>query len=124
MTNTLVNEENGTKLVIMACDEIFSYLRLILITVYPVSTAILRIELADSREVAVWKEHWECTALPGGHLRPAGTFGIERSGYLAVYPVNDEGKSMSLAQKQVLSQVIRQSDTFHGLAHRLGAWVD
>ena len=93
----------------MACDEIFSHFRPILITVDPVSSAILRIELADSREVSVWKEHWEC---------------IERSGYLAVYLVNDEGKSKSLAQKKVLSQVIRQSDTFHGLAHRLGAWVD
>ena len=65
--------------------------------------------MADSREVAVWREHWEC---------------IERGGYLAVYLVNDEGKSMSVAQKEVLSQVIRQSDTFHELAHRLGAWVD
>lgn len=109
LPNTLVDEENGTQLVIMACDEIFSHLRPILITVEPVSSAILRIELADSREVSVWKEHWEC---------------IERSGYLAVYLVNDEGKSMSVAQKQVLRQVIRQSDTFHGLAHRLGAWVD
>jgi len=109
LPNTLVNEETGVRLVIMACDEIFSHFRPILITVDPVSSAILRIELADSREVSVWKEHWEC---------------IERSGYLAVYLVNDEGKSMLLAQKKVLSQVIRQSDTFHGLAHRLGAWVD
>ena len=102
LPNTLANEENGTKLVIMACGEIFSHLRPILMTVNPVSSAILKIELADSREASVWKEHWEC---------------IERSGYLAVYLVNDEGKSMSLAQKEVLSQVIRQSDTFHGLAH-------
>ena len=109
LPNTLVNEEGGAKLVIMACDEIFSHLRPILITVEPVSSAILRIELADSREVAVWREHWEC---------------IERSGYLAVYLVNDEGTSMSAAQKEVLADVIRQSDTFHGLAHRLGAWVD
>jgi len=109
LPNTLVNEQSGAKLVIMASDEIFSHLRPILITVDPVSSAILRIELADSREVAVWKEHWEC---------------IEGSGYLAVYLVNDEGKSMSAAQKEALSDVIRQSDTFHGLAHRLGAWVD
>ena len=109
LPNTLVNEEGGAKLVIMACDEIFSHLRPILITVEPVSSAILRIELADSREVAVWREHWEC---------------IERSGYLVVYLVNDEGTSMSAAQKEVLADVIRQSDTFHGLAHRLGAWVD
>ncbi len=60
LPNTLVNDGSGVKLVIMACDEIFSHLRPILITVEPVSSAILRIELADSRQVAVWKEHWEC----------------------------------------------------------------
>ncbi|MFH1733382.1 MAG: hypothetical protein ABIE92_01625 [bacterium] len=110
LPNTLVNEQSSeVKLVIMACDEIFSHLLPILITVEPVSSVILRIELAESREVAVWQEHWEC---------------IERGGYLAVYLVNDEGTSMSAAQKQALSNVIRQSDTFHGLAHRLGAWVD
>ena len=65
--------------------------------------------MADSRGVAVWREHWEC---------------IERSEYLAVYLVNDEGKSMSGAQKEPLSDVVRQSDTFHGFAHRLGLWVD
>jgi len=109
LPNTLVIKEGAIKLVIMACDEIFSHLRPILITVDPVSSAILRIELAESREVAVWKEHWEC---------------IERSGYIAFYLVNDEGTSMSAAQKEALKDVIRQSDTFHGLAHRLGAWVD
>ena len=31
---------------------------------------------------------------------------------------------MSVAHEEVLADVIRQSDTFHGLAHRLGAWVD
>ena len=31
---------------------------------------------------------------------------------------------MSAAQKEVLVDVIRQSDTFHGFAHRLGSWVD
>ena len=109
LPQTLVNEGSGAKLVIMSCDEIFSHLRPILITVEPVSSAILRIELADSRQVEVWREHWEC---------------IERNGYCAVYLVNDEGKSMSVAQKEVLADVIRQSDTFHGVAHRLGAWVD
>lgn len=109
LPNTLVNEQSGVRLVIIASDEIFSHLRPILVTVDPVSSAILRIELADSREIAVWREHWKC---------------IERSGYVAVYLVNDEGISMSAAQKEVLSDVIRQSDTFHGFAHRLGLWVD
>ena len=109
LPNTLVNEQRGVKLVIMSSDEIFSHLRPILLTVEPVSSTIMRIEVADSRQVAVWKEHWQC---------------IEGNGYCAVYLVNDEGKSMSVAQKEVLANVIRQSDTFHGVAHRLGAWVD
>ena len=125
LPNTLVNEDGGVKLVIIASDEIFSHLRPILITVEPVSSVILRIELADSRKIAEWKDHWECTTLRAsttcGHLRPAGiydlrapsAFGIDRSGYIAIYLINDEGKSMSAAQKETLVNVIRQSDTFH-----------
>jgi hypothetical protein len=109
LSNTLVNEDSDVKVVIIASDEIFSHLRPILMTVEPVSSTILRIELADSRKIEVWKKHWEC---------------IDKSGYIAVYLVNDEGKSMSGAQKEVLVNVIRQSDTFHGFAHRLGSWVD
>jgi hypothetical protein len=109
LSNTLVNEDSDVTLVIIASDEIFSHLQPILITVEPVSSTILRIELADSRKIEIWKNHWEC---------------IDKSGYIAVYLVNDEGKSMSGAQKEVLVNVIRQSDTFHGFAHRLGSWVD
>ena len=109
LPNTLVNEDGGVELVIIASDEIFSHLRPILITVEPVSSVILRIELADSRKIEEWKKHWEC---------------IDESGYTAIYLVNDEGISMSAAQKEALVNVIRQSDTFHGFAHRLGAWVD
>jgi hypothetical protein len=109
LSNTLVNEDSDVKLVIIASDEIFSHLHPILVTVEPLSSAILRIELADSRKIEIWKNHWEC---------------IDESGYIAIYLVNDEGKSMSAAQKEVLVNVIRQSDTFHGFAHRLGSWVD
>jgi hypothetical protein len=109
LPNTLVNEDGGVKLVIIASDEIFSHLRPILITVEPVSSAILKIELADSRKIEVWKEHWEC---------------IAESGFTAIYLVNDEGISMAGAQREALVDVVRQSDTFHGFAHRLGAWVD
>jgi hypothetical protein len=109
LPNTLENEDGGVKLVIVASDEVFSHLRPILITVDPVSSAILRIELADSRKIEVWKEHWEC---------------IAESGYTVIYLVNDEGICMAGAQKEVLVDVIRQPDTFHGLAHKLGAWVD
>ena len=109
LPNTLVNKDSCVKFVIIASDEIFSHLKPILISVEPVSSTILRIELADSRKIEVWKQHWEC---------------IDSSGYTAIYLVNDEGKSMSAAQKEVLADVIRQSDTFNGFAHRLGLWVD
>ena len=109
LPNTLVNEDRGVKLVIIASDEIFSHLKPILVTVDPVSSVILRIKLADSRKIEIWKNHWEC---------------IGKSGYVAISLVNDEGNSMSAAQKEVLSSIIRQSDTFHGFAHRLGSWVD
>jgi len=109
LPDTLANEDSGVKLVIIASDEIFSHLKPILITVEPVSSVILRIELADSRKIEVWKEHWQC---------------IAESGYSAIYLVNDEGISMAAAQKEALVDVVRQSDTFHGFAHRLGAWVD
>lgn len=51
--NTLVNGESGAKLVIIAPYEIFSHRKPILITVDPVSSAILRIELADSLKTGV-----------------------------------------------------------------------
>lgn len=87
----------------------YSHLRPLLITVEPVSSAILRIKLADSRKIEVWKKHWER---------------IGECGYTVIYLVNEKGKSMSAAQKVALSSIIRQADTFHGFAHRLGSWVD
>lgn len=44
--------------VCLAADEMYSYSRPILITVEPVSTAILRIELADSRKTEDWINHF------------------------------------------------------------------
>ena len=51
LSNTLENEDSDVKLVIIASDEIFSHLHPILVTVEPLSSAILRIELADSRKI-------------------------------------------------------------------------
>ena len=73
-------------------------------TVDPISSAILRIELADSRKVEDWKKHWEC---------------IQNSGYIATYLVTDEGKGLCAAQKEALADIIRQPDTYHAIAHRL-----
>jgi hypothetical protein len=79
------------------------------VTVDPISSAILRIELADSRKIEVWKNHWEC---------------LQKNGYIATYLVTDEGKGLCGAQKEALSDIIRQPDTYHAIAHQLGKWVN
>jgi len=107
--NTLSTNNSEIQLVVFLSDEIFSKNTPILVTVEPVSTAILRIELADSRKADDWKKHWEC---------------LEENGYFAAYLACDEGKGLTTAQKEVLSDAIRQTDTYHAIAHRLGKWVN
>jgi len=79
-----------------------------LVTVEPISSAILKIELADSRKAEDWKKHWNC---------------LKDNGYYAVYLVSDEGKGICTAHQQALADIIRQSDTYHAIAHQLGYWV-
>jgi hypothetical protein len=62
-------------LAVFASDEIFSKNTPVLVTADPVSSAILRIELSDSRKTQDWVKHWEC---------------IEDNGYTAIYLVSDE----------------------------------
>lgn len=109
LPNTLTVSGNQHKLVIFLSDEIFSKGIPILVTVDPISSAILRIELADTRKVEDWKRHWEC---------------LENNGYVAIYLVSDEGKSLCQAQKEALVDIIRQPDTYHAIAHQLGKWVN
>jgi hypothetical protein len=109
LPNTLTTDDNHVQLVVFASDELFSKSTPILITVDPISSAILRIELADSRKVDDWQKHWKC---------------LEDNGYCTIYLVSDEGKSLCQAQQQSLVDSIRQSDTFHAIAYRLGKWVD
>jgi len=109
LPNTLKNDSEVTQFVIVAADEIFSHQKPILISVDPISSAILRIESADSRKMEAWKKHWEV---------------IEENGYIIIYLVNDEGSGMASAQKEILADIIRQPDTFHGIAHNLGLYVD
>jgi hypothetical protein len=100
---------NEIQFVIFLCDEIFSKSIPILVTVEPNSSAILRIELADSRKAEDWKKHWKC---------------LEKNGYYAIYLVSDEGKGICTAKKEALADIIRQADTYHAIAHQLGKWVD
>jgi len=76
-----------------------------LVTVDPISSAILRIELADTRKAEDWKNHWEC---------------LQKNGYYAIYLVSDEGTGLSKAHKEALADIFRQPDTYHGIAHQLG----
>jgi hypothetical protein len=96
------------QLVIYASDEIFSHTRPILLTVEPVSSAILRIELSDTRQAEVWKKHWTC---------------LMNNGYYSIYLVKDQGTAMQCAKEEVLSNVIDQPDTYHAVSHQLGLWV-
>ena len=107
--NTLINKEGAVRLIAYASDEIFSNGVPILVTVDPYSSAILKIELADSRKAKDWINHWNC---------------IEDNGHVAIYLVSDEGSGLRSAHSQSLSDVPWQPDTFHAIAHRLGIWVD
>jgi hypothetical protein len=109
LPDTLTPPGNKVQLVVFLSDELFSKSVPILITVDPISSAILKIELADTRKVDDWKRHWQC---------------LEKNGYMAIYLVSDEGKSLCQAQKEALADVIRQPDTYHAIAHKLGNWVN
>lgn len=109
LPDTLTTLGDSVQLVVFSSDELFSKSMPILITVDPISSAILKVELADTRKVEDWKKHWEC---------------LEDNGYVAIYLVSDEGKSLCQAQKQTLVNIIRQPDTYHAIAHQLGKWVN
>lgn len=108
LPNTLSTVRNEIQIVVFLSDEIFSKGIPILVTVDPISSAILRIELAGSRKAEDWKKHWKC---------------LEKNGYYAAYLVCDEGKGLCTAKEEALTDVVRQSDTYHAIAHRIGHWV-
>jgi len=109
LPNTVMTEDDEIKFVIFLSDEIFSKQNPILVTVEPISSAILRIELADGRKAEHWKHHWKC---------------LEQNGYYTAYLVCDEGKGLCSAKDEALPDAIRQPDTYHAIAHRLGIWVE
>lgn len=106
--NTLFSNDDTIRLIVFASDEIFSHSQPILITVDPVSSAILKVELSDSRKADVWVKHWQ--ALKANNFEP-------------LYLVSDSGISLCIAQELELSNTYRQPDTFHAVSHILGAWV-
>ena len=109
LPNTLSSTNNEAQMVVFLSDEIFSQNTPILITVDAHSSAILRIELTDSRKADQWKNHWQCLA---------------ENEIFAAYLVCDEGTGLCAAHKESLSDIVRQSDTYHAIAHALGLWVE
>ena len=106
--NTLTTDKDEVQYCVFASDEIFAESRPVLITVDPVSSAILGIESADSRKAEIWKEHWRC---------------LVDNGYAALYLVCDEGSALAKGQKDSECIEFKNSDTYHAIAHRLGKWV-
>ena len=90
-------------------DEIFIGSQPILITVEPISSAILNIELANNRKGETWEKHIN-------HITSNQNIEI-------INTVTDEGSGILLGIKNGLPNAHRQSDTFHALSHRLGIWV-
>jgi hypothetical protein len=109
LPNTYYHNENATMYVYLAVDEMFSHSTPILISVDPISTAILRIELSESRKTEDWINHFN-------HLKENG---IE-----VVMVVSDEGQGICSATGSAFPEINRQPDTFHAIAHRLGKWVN
>ena len=73
-------------------DEVFAKNQTILITVDPVSLAILQIELSKDRKSESWSARWKCLAAEG---------------YEIVTLCNDEGTGMAGAQGEALPDTAR-----------------
>lgn len=108
LPSTFSNQEASVKLAVFASDEIFSKHTPILVTVDPVSSVILRIELSETRKAEDWVNHWQC---------------IEDNGCTAIYLVSDEGTGLTSGHAKSLSDRPFQPDTYHVIAHRLGIWL-
>ena len=89
-------------------DEIFIGSQPILITLEPISSTILSIELANDRKKDTWSEHIKK---------------IESSGKIKIVGmVTDNGTGLRGAIEE--REISWQPDTYHAIAHRLGKWVD
>lgn len=108
LPKTLCTHDGEIQLVVFLSDELFAKGCPILVTVEPQSSALLCVELSDTRQWEDWKQHWEC---------------LEDNGYHAIYLVSDGGQALIKAQKEALVDIFRQPDTYHAIAHRLGGSV-
>jgi len=92
-----------------ACDEIFMVgHQPILVTVDPISSAILQIELLESLSKEAWEAHWQR---------------LLDVGITPLLMTKDEGTAMNAAQAAgVMKHIKVQTDIFHAIAHRLGLY--
>ena len=109
LPNTIEIGNRKVLYVYLAADEIFSHSRPLLISVDPISTAILRIELAESRKTEDWINHFN---------------ELKKNGIEVILSVSDEGKGICSAIDSSFPEINRQPDTFHAISHRLGKWVN
>ena len=108
LLGNVVEVEKGLHVaVVFASDEMFSVGRPLLITVDPVSSAILHLELGEDRSSLSWALHWQEL--------------IDR-GLTPILVTGDEGTGMKKGKEWVseLTELTRQSDVYHAIAHRLG----
>jgi hypothetical protein len=108
LPNTLSNHGSTTKILVFVYDEIFAKIRPILITVDPISSVILSIELAEHRDADQWIKHFK---------------NIDANGFQPKQLSSDEGRGLCAARSKMYPEIPWQLDTFHGIAHRLGEWI-
>lgn len=106
LPNVLENKGDTITLV-FADDEVFAKSQPILITVDPISSAILRIEQVDQRTADKWSGHFS---------------DILNHGFFPRLFTSDAGVAIVSAHNKTLPEIAWQLDTFHGIAHRLGDW--
>ena len=105
LSPTISLEEGVTYGLIFASDEVFSRRSPVLITVDPVSSVILRMELATNRKSDSWEVHWQS---------------LLDAGVLPLYLTSDEGIGMKAAKEKIFPNITHQTDTFHAIAYHLG----
>ncbi len=103
----IIPPEGCIMYVYLASDEVFAHSTPILISVDPLSSTIIKIELGESRKSSVWIEHFNK---------------IQDNGIAIVKVISDEGIGLTGATEKL--NIPRQSDTFHAISHRLGKWVN
>ena len=105
--NNVFDKQANITFAIFASDEIYAKQRPILITCEPVSFVILHIKLCESCTSSEWVKEWKQ---------------LKKSGVVPLYLTKDEGLQMDCAAKEFFEDIDIQSDTYHGVAHKLGLW--